>query len=806
MKKTTALLISLIILFNLNIDFAKASSTQDLYYVIQVGFYKNKTIMNNHYTKLKQKGFPVYKVATQNGVHFYIGNYKDRQYAEGIAKKLRDLGYETIIYTRKSTSKPKPKPESKSSLNTETVSNVATTVSEIPDKGLVKNIPFPNDVTIKGIFGGHNIFFSVDNNWQIKDNCYLELIFSQSEIKKYKNSTMTVYLNDVPIKSIALEDKENFKTLQKIPLPKEHILQGYNSVKFSTYHRITEEPCTDDLNPANWLVFHKESFIHLEYEEVPDQIGISDYPYPYLKVSAQNPVNCIVLVPDNPTKGQVSAAMVIAADFGRRVPYNNIDVKVMQYKDIESIGQNTNLIIIGNSADGEHKLFEPIKKDLPSLKNNAMIREIASPNDMTKRILYLVSDEDEKLTTAAKALTRDKLVSQMKGANQLVSEDYTIDYTKDTMKKNSTKVTLKDLGYEDTVLKGIFNQQATYSINIPKNHRLKEDPFIQIPLRYTKALDFDKSSVSVYLNNIPIGDKLLDKQKAENDEIQVNIPEEFWEEDSLELKILFYLEPHGFDCRNWRHGDIWAFVSNNTSFNIPQETVKNRYFEHYPDFFIENNTLSDILVVMPENINKNYLTLAANTLAFIGQGTNKVDNITAIKDSDFKNTDKNIIIIGTPQDNSSIRNLNNKLHIKFDNKFEKFEANDKIYFVDDYSNNLASIQLLASPFDTKRHMMVITGVKEENLTAAEIYLKNSEFNTRLSGDGVVIDNDGDIQSAYFIKSKDTSAEKKERKSHLTKLNENPQLVIYIIFFLMLILIGIYVVIVTIRGKQDKEPR
>ncbi|MDD4569500.1 MAG: cellulose biosynthesis cyclic di-GMP-binding regulatory protein BcsB, partial [Tepidanaerobacteraceae bacterium] len=652
---------------------------------------------------------------------------------------------------------------------------------------------------IKGIFWVHNIFFLIDKHWKIKSNCDLELIFRQSEIKKYKNSTLTVYLNDLPIKSITLQDKENFKTVEKISLPKEQITQGYNFIKFSTYHRVTEESCTDDLNPANWLVFHKESFIHLEYEEILDKIGISDYPYPYLKTSALELLDCTILVPDKPTQGQMSAAMIIAADFGRRVPYDNIDVKVMQYKDIENVKENTNLIIIGGSTDRENKLLEPIRKELSKLNDKGIIKEIASPKEIAKRILYLVSDKDEMLIMAAKTLTWDKLVFQMKGDTQFISEIYIRD---EESEKNSTKVTLKDLGYEDTVIKGIFNQQATYVINIPKNRKLKGEPFIQIPLRYSKALDFDKSSVSVYLNNIPVADKLLDENKAEADEIKVNIPKEFWEENSLELKLLFYLEPHSFDCRNWRHGDIWALVSKNTSFNIPQETIEDRYFQNYPGLFIKNGTFNDLLVVLPEKIDRNYLTLAANTLAFIGHSINKVDNITVITSSDFENTDKNIIMIGTPQDNGSIKNLNDKLHIKFDKNFDRFQANDKIYFIDDYSRNLSSIQLLPSPFNTKKHMMVVTGTGQENMMAAEVYLKKLEFNGRLSGDGVVIDSDGDIQSAYFTKSKGIKFDEGQNSQRpLTKWHENPQLVTYVIFFLMIILISIYGVIVVIRGKE-----
>lgn len=785
MRKRIALLITLIILFNNSIAFAESLSAENLYYIVQAGFYKDKAIVEGNYNILKEKGFPVYKFSTGDGIRLYVGRYKDKQYAVGIAGKLQALGFETIIHTEKS------KPSKPDAIT-------ADAKKPTQEQNLIRNIAFPQDTTIKGIFGGHSIFFFVDKHWQIKDNCYLELIFSQSDIKKYKNSTLTVYLNDMPIKSITLQDKDNFKTTEKILLPKEQITPGYNFVKFSTYHRITEEPCTDDLNPANWLVFHKESFIHIEYGEILDKIGISDYPYPYLKTSASEPVDCTILVPDKPTQDQMSAAMIIAADFGRRVPYNNVDVKVMQYRDIETIKKNTNLIIIGSSMDREKELFEPIREELSKVNDKVMIKEIASPKDITKRILYLVSDDDEKLIPAAKMLTRDKLVSQMKGDTQFISETYMDNKDKED---NPIPITLKDLGYEDTVLKGIFHQQATYVINIPQNRRLKGEPFIHIPLRYSKALDFDKSSVAVYLNNIPVTDKLLNKDKAEADEIKVNIPKEFWGENSLELKLLFYLEPHGFDCRNWRHGDIWALVSKNTSFNIPQETIEDRYFQNYPDLFIKNGVFDDVLVVLPEKLSGNYLTLAANTLAFMGHSIKKVDNMTVITSSDFKNTDKNIIMIGTPQDNSALANLNNKLHIKFDKNLKSFETNDKIYFIDEYSRNLASIQLLPSPFNTKKHMMVITGTGQESMMAAETYLKNLEFNGRLSGDGVVIDRDGDIQSAYFIKPQDVNVHEKEQSPrHMIKWHENPQLVMYVLFFLMIILIGIYGIIVVVRKK------
>lgn len=664
-----------------------------------------------------------------------------------------------------------------------------------------QNTFFPQDVTIKGIFGGHNIFFFVDEHWAPKEGCYLNLIFSQSEIKKYQNSTLTVYLNDIPIKSISLQDKDNYKTEEKIVLPKEYIVHGYNLVKLSTYHRITQEPCTDDLNPANWLVFHKESFVHLEYQEIPDKLGLKDYPYPYLKPSASVPVNCVILIPDHPTSGQMSAAAILATDFGRRVPYNDVDVKVLPYKDFSTLTESTNLIVIGSPRDADHLLFKPLNSDLPDLTDKAMITETISPQGQSNRALYIMSLDDDKLIMAAKALTWDKLVAQMSGRTQFIKQDYV---PRDNEEKSPAKVTLKDLGYGDTLLRGIFFQQATFAVNIPPNHRLKEGSFIHLPIRYSQALDFNKSAVSIYLNHIPITDKLLDKERAENDELEIDIPREFWNENSLELKLIFYLEPYGFDCTNWRHGDIWALVSKEASFDIPQEIIKDRYFQHYPGMFIKNGAPDDILLVLPDQVTGDYLTMAANLMAFMGHSTQKIDNIKVIRSSDFEvaNKNQNIIVLGTFHDNSTIRKLNDKLYLKFNEAGNKFESNDKLYLVDDYSKNLSSIQLLPSPFASDRHLMVVTGTTKRDLMAAKEYLKDPSFTARLVGDAVVIDNDGDAQGAYFVEPKVDHVLSKELRSQrlAARWQDNPQLIMYIVFFFMLIITGIYAVIVVMKEK------
>nr|WP_269450252.1 cellulose biosynthesis cyclic di-GMP-binding regulatory protein BcsB [Tepidanaerobacter acetatoxydans] len=316
-------------------------------------------------------------------------------------------------------------------------------------------------------------------------------------------------------------------------------------------------------------------------------------------------------------------------------------------------------------------------------------------------------------------------------------------------------------------------------------------------------MDFDKSSVTVYLNNIPVTNKLLSKDRADNDEITVKIPEEFRDADSLELKLIFYLEPHDFDCKNWRYGDIWALISKDTSFNIPQEVIEDRFFQYYPDMFIKNGTFDDVLLVIPDKVNQNYLTMAANITAFIGHSVSRVENLSVIKGTELETTHNNIIVIGTPWDNVAIKNLNDKLYIKFDKNFEKFEPSDKIYLLEDYSRGLSSLQLLASPFNSKKHLMVVTAAEEKNLMPTQTYLKDLAFNVQLSGDGLVIDSDGDIYSAYFVKPKQAAQDESGQTSPKGKirLRDNPQFIIYLIFFLMIIIISVYGLIIITRSKE-----
>ncbi|MFZ5967843.1 MAG: cellulose biosynthesis cyclic di-GMP-binding regulatory protein BcsB [Bacillota bacterium] len=669
----------------------------------------------------------------------------------------------------------------------------------------IKNYLFNKDIQIKGVFGGHTLFFYVDEYWNIQDHSYVELIFSQSEIKEFKNSTITVYLNDFPVKSMALFPKGVEKVRLRIPLPKGEFTNNYNVIKIKTFHRISDEPCTDDVNPANWLLLHKESYIHLVYKEQIDELDVKEYPFPYLKEGIENPVDSVIVIPDHPTEEQLTAAMILAADFGRRVPFSNVEVEILKHQEIMDADKKKHIIYIGDPETLPEEYAQFIEsEDREQLKEKALIKEAASSYQKgSRRVLLVLSKNGEGLIHAVSALGNDRLSTQMKG-NPIYLDDMTIQDNDGLLAKE--RIAIEDLGYGDYLMEGLFYQQATYGINLPKDRKLKEDASIFVRMRYSKMLDFDKSSVIVYLNDIPIGDMKLEKSKAEGDEMTIKIPKAFQDKNYFDMRIVFFLVPLDIDCSNIHESNTWAVLLKESGFYLPYEVVERRFLEYYPSPFISEGRFNDAAVVLPDRVDRRILSDAGNLLAFMGHSITGYDELTVITAGQLSETmkKKNLLLLGIPEENQWIRELNPYFYIKFENDFEVLSENSKIPMIERFRKNAGLIQIIPSPWNKEKSILVLSGTSIENLKWAESYLTDFRLTPFLKGDGAVIDEYGRIDTAYFREEKTDTAEDGvilEEKPNAPVKRDNVNIKSYSIFIIIISLVVIGATIFIIRRNR-----
>lgn len=90
-------------------------------------------------------------------------------------------------------------------------------------------------------------------------------------------------------------------------------------------------------------------------------------------------------------------------------------------------------------------------------------------------------------------------------------------------------------------MEGAFNQQALFDVKIPTGKVLDDGSKIILNLRYSDNLDFEKSLVTVSINDVIVGSKKLDRSHSNNDKLELKIPKDIDNKNYYQVKLTFNL-------------------------------------------------------------------------------------------------------------------------------------------------------------------------------------------------------------------------------------------------------------------------
>ncbi|HSQ89156.1 cellulose biosynthesis cyclic di-GMP-binding regulatory protein BcsB, partial [Romboutsia sp.] len=367
------------------------------------------------------------------------------------------------------------------------------------------------------------------------------------------------------------------------------------------------------------------------------------------------------------------------------------------------------------------------------------------------------------------------------------------------VKENTGKVSLKDLGYENMIVKGPFSQEVIMDINTPKNKVVELGSKIKLNIRYAQNLDFERSLATVYVNDVPIGSKKFVKEKSNNDSIELNLPNEVVGKNYYQMKVVFNLELLDLVCDTRDTDNPWAYISNESFIEFDYNNNKELKFSTYPYPFVENNKFNDLTVVIPDSSGSKQLTDIANIIAYMGHEVEfNNGKLNVVKSSEFKKQDKedNLIIIGTPSNNHLIKDINKDLNLKFKKDYKGFEANDKIKFIGEYSLEVASIQLIDSPYSKNKSAMIIASTDIADLSLSSKYLSDLNLTKSLKGDTIVIGRNGYVQDLDY-KAKEEVV-KEETKEHKKISNQVKIFIMVAVFLLVTVIISLIFLVLKYR--------
>lgn len=643
---------------------------------------------------------------------------------------------------------------------------------------------FIKDYYINGPFFEINEIFKIEE-WNI-NKAVLDLNFSLTDFVEDNLSSFTIAINGVKFKSIKINNAN--QEIQNITfnIPIKHIVKGLNTLTISAYIRTEDQlPCIDDVISSNWLNVFKESLISIDYQLNTKINTIADFYEDFTSINSLDYKKSAFVINILPDCEELTATFTALSGISRNADknYNNIG--------FENNFNKQNIIYISKYSKLNQDILEYFTEEqkLDAL-NSGIITLIKKEN---QNILVVTSNNNILLNLASKLLSNPTLMMQLNNTYKIINFNENVSIAE---KDEWQYISITEKG---TYTKGPFRKNIDFYIDYPKNRTIADFSELYLNFRYSENLDFDRSLVTAYINDIPIGSKKLSKDKAQEDEFLFKIPTDINIYGNFNLKIAFDLEIKDLWCSLRQQEMPWAYITNKSMLKLNYIENPFIFFENYPAPFIKNGSMNKIAIVIPDNINDINYDFIVPIMLTMGQylkdNNGELKVVSASKMESLDNY--NIITIGTFKNNSFIRDLNDELFFKFSADGSIILSNKKMLLDKNYSTQIGIAELLKSPFSSNNNaLLVLSGVSDKSIYNAVKYINSTENLWKIQGDAYVAD-DENVFNYRFNSNKAVSL------VFDNSLSESNNLVVSSITAIMIIVLIIFSIILMLNKYNRK---
>lgn len=240
------------------------------------------------------------------------------------------------------------------------------TVSSNAQKGkyTLTDLGYQDDIAVEGAFH-QSAVLNVPRppNYKVGNGSYVELHFRHSKILDPKKSAVTVYVNEIPIRSAALTPENAERGVLKVPIPESELNKSFWRVRFGFYHDLGIIDCSKRYDDVAWSVVEKGTSVVLEkgqYERYP---ALEDFPNNFTSLST-GAIPLTLVLNDNPTAEEVTAAFKMAYFIGQQ-NRSKISWQVQFASSIDLKKAEGTVIVLGKNSGA--KQWDTFKKYLAVL-------------------------------------------------------------------------------------------------------------------------------------------------------------------------------------------------------------------------------------------------------------------------------------------------------------------------------------------------------------------------------------------------------------------------------------------------------
>ena len=179
------------------------------------------------------------------------------------------------------------------------------------------DLGFNDDISLTGAFH-QDAVLTVPRpaNYNIAEGSYIELHFRHSKLLDPKKSAVTVYVNNIPVKAVALMLENSENGILKVLIPKDVLNQASWQVRFGFYHDIGIVDCSKRYDEVAWSVVEKGTTVVLEPGGISRFPVLDDFPNQFAS-EGDGAVPLVLVLPSKLSQEEMNLAVKLAYYLGR---------------------------------------------------------------------------------------------------------------------------------------------------------------------------------------------------------------------------------------------------------------------------------------------------------------------------------------------------------------------------------------------------------------------------------------------------------------------------------------------------------
>lgn len=670
---------------------------------------------------------------------------------------------------------------------------------ESQEEVFVHTETFVENHSMNSLFSQCTEYFQAED-WRIRD-AQLLMIYNVTQLNDKDISDFTISLNGEPFYSGRFQEVGGEKQTLELALPVRLIKDGVNELKIESYVRTQDSlPCVDDVSKANWFNVFKESAVNISYTQDKTVNNISDIYSKITGIYAMENQKAALIIPDAATDVAMSAAANILTGISKNA---KADYENLQLVTVDSVFQGGGIEKLDwGIYVGEWDFIPEQVKNAVSQQAKKEVQEGGTILDLiswqNKKLLILTGADEKNLEKGAKMFGNADYMKQMTDTFHILTEE------ENPLMEKKEPLEYSELTEDGVYADGAFRQTFSFAQSAYANKTLSPSSQIYLKMRYSKNIDFDRSLMTVYVNDVPIGSHKLSEEKADGDEAEFYIPADMKVSGDFTVKAAFDLEIEDLWC-TLRQGETpWAYVSPESMMKVVVADEVPLLFQHYPAPFLKTKSMDEVLIALPEKPSVEDIRVLQGICLTLGRFLeDNTGNLTVKQGADMQDCrGKNVIVIGTYDKNSLIKENNKNLYFKFSEDGNALLTNEKKRITEEAGEHMGTLQLIESPFgEENRGMLFVTGPTPEAVETAAEYLSDTGKLWQLTGDGCVV-NGEELDTYQFKENPDnrmTTAKALIEREDVLRL-----LVISMAVAIVLILGLIFILVKHVRRRNKRS--